>query len=202
MGDDDTKTRILHSTYEVMLNQGYAAAGVGEICRHAGVSKGSFYHFFETKQQCALEMLRHHMAEAEALIESGINLEGVDGIEAGFRYVRHIEDLSRRLFQHGCLVGAFALELAETDPEMQREVSQIFKGTTDRFEEVLAPLARACRQPGSPSARDLAEQLLTAIEGGVVLSKAHGDLRFVSQAIRLFRHYLETLCHGVAAEPN
>lgn len=60
-------------------------------------------------------------------------------------------------------------------------------------------LAKACRHRGAPSPRELAEQMMTCIEGGVVLSKAHGDLRFVSQSIRLFRHYLETLCQQETA---
>ncbi len=176
-----------------MLGQGYAATGVGEICQRANVSKGSFYHFFETKQQCAIEMLRQHMAEAEQVIEGGLDLSGLDGAEAAIAYVRHIEQLSEDIFEHGCLIGAFALELAETHPELQREVSLIFGVITDRYEQVLAPLAESCRRSGGPSARQLAEQMLAVIEGGVVLSKAHRDIRHVSQGLRTFRHYLESL---------
>lgn len=176
-----------------MLAKGYAATGVDQICRHAGVSKGSFYHFFSTKQQCALEMLDHHMAGAQATIEAGLDVTGLDPLDGAIAYVKHVEDLSERVFQHGCLIGAFALELAETHPELREQVSRLFQGTTSHFERALEPLSQGTPSPEMPSSRELAEQMLTAIEGGVVLSKAHGDLRYLSQGLRLFRHYLELL---------
>lgn len=191
---DDTRTRMLDAAYELMISQGYAATGVGDICKRAGVSKGSFYHFFKTKQHCALEMLRHHMAEAEQIIEGGLDLAGLDGVEAALRYVEHIEQLSGELFQQGCLIGAFALELAETHPELQQEVSQIFSAITDRYEQVLAPVAAACRRSNSPTARELAEHMLTIIEGSVVLSKAHRNVGRVAEGLRMFRRYLEAIC--------
>lgn len=189
----DTRTSLLESCYTLMLKKGYAATGVDQICRRAGVSKGSFYHFFSTKQQCALEMLDHHMAGAQATIEAGLDMTGLDALDGAIAYVKHVEELSEKVFQNGCLVGAFALELAETHPELRERVSRLFEGTTAHFERVLQPLSQSIRSPGMPSARQLAEQMLTAIEGGVVLSKAHADLRYLSQGLRLFRHYLELL---------
>lgn len=116
-----------------MLAQGYAATGVEEISRHAGVSKGSFCHFFPAKQQCALEMLDHHMAEARATIEEGLDLANLSAEAASIAYVEHVARLSERVFQNGCLIGAFALELAESHPEMREQDSRIFRGTADHF---------------------------------------------------------------------
>lgn len=189
----NTRVTLLESCYTLMLAQGYAATGVNEICRHAGVSKGAFYHFFETKQQCAMSMLEHHMAGAQALIEEGLDLSGLDELEAAIAYVKHVEKLSEEVFQDGCMIGAFALELAESHPELREQVSKIFQGTAAHFEKVLAPLSKGKRRRDRPSSRELAEQMLTVIEGGVVLSKAHSDTRFLSQGLRLFRHYLESL---------
>ena len=193
MATSDSRTSLLESCYTLMLAHGYAATGVDEICRHAGVSKGSFYHFFLTKQQCALEMLDHHMAGARAVIEDGLDLTGLNATEASIAYVEHFERLSEKIFQNGCLIGAFALELAESHPELREQVSRIFKDTAAYFEKVLTPLVKASRQKNVPTPQQLAEQMLTVIEGGVVLSKAHRDTRYLSQGLRLFRHYLETL---------
>jgi TetR/AcrR family transcriptional repressor of nem operon len=195
MVETQTKSRILEAAYELMLGQGYAATGVNEICRRAEVSKGSFYHFFETKQQCALAMMWHHMAEAEQML-GGLDVTRFEPIEAALRYVQYIEDVSADMFKQGCLFGAFALELAETHPELRAEVAKVFSSLTDHYEKILEPISRACRGPDSPTGRELAEQLVTVIEGGVVLSKAHGDVRFMPQALRLFRHYLKGLCES------
>lgn len=189
----DTRTSLLESSYTLMLAHGYAATGVDEICRHAQVSKGSFYHFFKTKQQCAMEMLKHHMAGAQATLEEGLDLSGLNRLDGAIAYVKHLEGLSETVFRDGCLIGAFALELAESHPELRQEVSRELHAMASHFEEVLSPLTQCGPSQAAPSARELAEQMLTAIEGGVVLSKAHGNPRYVSQALRLFRHYLELL---------
>lgn len=188
----------MNAAYELMLSQGYAATGVNEICSRAQVSKGSFYHFFETKQQCALAMMWHHMDEAEQLL-GGLDVTKFEPIEAALRYVQYIEDLSSDVFKQGCLFGAFALELAETYPELRAEVAKVFSRLTDHYEAILEPISRACTGPDSPTGRELAEQFITVIEGGVVLSKAHGDVRFVPQGLRLFRHYLKCLCRSECA---
>jgi TetR/AcrR family transcriptional repressor of nem operon len=195
MTETRTKTRILNAAYELMLAQGYAATGVNEICRRAEVSKGSFYHFFETKQQCALAMMWHHTEEAEQML-NGLDVTRFEPIEAALRYVQYIEDLSSEVFKKGCLFGAFALELAESHPELRAEVRKVFSVIADYYEPILEPVSQACRGPDSPTSRELAEQLVTVIEGGVVLSKAHGDVRFMPQGLRLFRHYLKALCES------
>ena len=203
----DTRTRLLEATYVLMLSKGYPSTTVDEICQRAEVSKGSFYHFFKSKQQLALEMLGHHMAGAKERIERGLDLEGLSGAERAIGYVRHLERVGEEVWRDGCLIGGFALELADTHPEVRERVSQIFGDLTDYFETVFAPLcplpsgaATSNDQPASdkplsdaPQPRELAEQLIMVIEGGVVLSRAHRDSRFVPQSLRCFRRYLELL---------
>jgi TetR/AcrR family transcriptional repressor of nem operon len=195
MSEAETKTRILKAAYDLMLSQGYAATAVNEICSRAKVSKGSFYHFFETKQECALAMMWQHMEESKELLAQPESA-GSEPVEAALRYVQRIEELSADVFGQGCLFGAFALELAESHPELQAEVSKVFQSVADHYEVIFQPVAAACRQPGGPTARELAEQMVAVIEGGVVLSKAHATMRFMPQGLRLFRHYLATLCES------
>jgi TetR/AcrR family transcriptional regulator, transcriptional repressor for nem operon len=189
----DTKTRLLEATYSLMISKGYPATSIDDICERAGVSKGSVYHFFKSKEQLALAMLEFHMAGAKDEIEQGLDLAGCDGPERAIRYVKHVEERAEDIWREGCLIGSFALELAETNPEVRQRVSAIFRGMTDDFEQLFTPLCEAHPGPDTPPARELAEQFLMVIEGGVVLSRAHQDRRKVPQALRCFRRYLESL---------
>ena len=47
---EETRNAIIEAAETLFTQQGYTAAGVAEICEAAGVSKGAFYHHFETKQ--------------------------------------------------------------------------------------------------------------------------------------------------------
>jgi hypothetical protein len=120
----------------------------------------------------------------------------VDGPERAIRYVRHVEQASEEVWKDGCLIGSLALELAETHPEIREKLSQVFRDLTDHLETVFIPLCRAHPGPDTPPPRELAEQMLVVIEGGVVLSRAHYDRRYVPQALRCFRRYLESLRRG------
>lgn len=188
-----SRTRLLETAYALMLKKGYPSTAVDEICEAAGVSKGSFYHSFKSKEDLALGILEHHMDGAVEMIEQGLDLQGLSGPERAVRYVKHVEDGSEELWSDGCLIGSFALELAETHPEIRWKVSQIFRDLEAHMEKVFEPLCEAHPGPKTPSARELAEQFLVVIEGGVVLSRAHQDRRYVPRAIRGFRSYLEQL---------
>ncbi|MCC6909825.1 MAG: TetR/AcrR family transcriptional regulator [Phycisphaerales bacterium] len=193
MTDSETRSRLIEAAYALMLSNGYSATGVADICSAAGVSKGSFYHCFETKEQCALAALRDHMSRAREQVEAGLDLTGLSPAQAAVKYVEHIEKGAEDIWCDGCLVGAFALEISETQPAIREEVSQVLRDLADYMESIFAPLAKAVRGPGSPSARELAEQYIAVIEGGVVLSRAHSDIRMVPQALRTFRRYLSLL---------
>lgn len=56
----DAKEKILAAARSLIEARGYSALGVAEICTVAGVPKGSFYHFFESKESLALAVVDEH----------------------------------------------------------------------------------------------------------------------------------------------
>ncbi|NUS86664.1 MAG: helix-turn-helix transcriptional regulator, partial [Streptomyces sp.] len=58
----DARERILSAARSLIETHGYSALGVAEICRTAGVPKGSFYYFFDSKESLALAVIDEHWA--------------------------------------------------------------------------------------------------------------------------------------------
>src|SRR5471032_2506620 len=56
----DAKEKILDAARALIELRGYSALGVAEICKSAGVPKGSFYYFFESKEVLALAVIDEH----------------------------------------------------------------------------------------------------------------------------------------------
>src|SRR5688572_28308165 len=61
-----TKERILDAAEEIMLQKSFHSVGLNEILAAVKVPKGSFYHYFESKEHFGVELLRHYLAEATA----------------------------------------------------------------------------------------------------------------------------------------
>src|SRR5712691_5109417 len=56
----DARERLLEATLELTWRESYGAVTVDAICERAGVKKGSFYYFFDSKSRLTAEALKHH----------------------------------------------------------------------------------------------------------------------------------------------
>lgn len=63
---DETRARILAAAVECFTRNGYDATSVAEICEHAGVSKGAFYHHFPSKQAAFLALMEQWLQGVDA----------------------------------------------------------------------------------------------------------------------------------------
>lgn len=65
----DTRIRLLETAIELVSLSNYDGVGVAEICKQAGVTKGSFYHYFESKADLYYAASQHHWNEIKAELD-------------------------------------------------------------------------------------------------------------------------------------
>jgi TetR/AcrR family transcriptional regulator, transcriptional repressor for nem operon len=58
-----TKDKLLNAAMTVIRTKGYSATTVDELCENAGVTKGSFFHYFESKEDLAVQSAEHWLAD-------------------------------------------------------------------------------------------------------------------------------------------
>jgi TetR/AcrR family transcriptional repressor of nem operon len=187
----NAKDKIVQTALRLMLDKGYAGTTVDGICENAGVSKGSFYHFFKTKEDIGLEALEAFIQRGERLMRLGDLMEIEDPIQRAFAYLEHAETVSKDLWGDGCLLGNFALDLARTHPAIRARVTALFDGTIDKVAKIFEPIA-TLRENG-PTGVQLAEQYIAMLEGSIVLAKAHDDWKRIPRGIQAFGGYLRLL---------
>lgn len=118
-----TKERILDAAEEIMLQKSFHSVGLNEILSAVKVPKGSFYHYFQSKEQFGVELLRHYVAEASAWKRR--LLLSTDQEPNPFERLMAYLDLNiGRMFekdcQCGCLVAKLATEVTTfSDPMRQ-----------------------------------------------------------------------------------
>jgi len=193
MAATESKERILAAAKELFLARGYAATTVDAICERAELTKGSFYYFFDSKEDLGLAVLDWSLQRSAQMLASGPHVGINDPIERAFAFLEHFEKCSPELWSGGCLMGSFALELADTNSRMQRAVADMFRAVSDDFAEELQPITAQWVGRERPTAGELADTLLGVLEGSIVLAKAHRDPTRIPKAIRAFRLSLATL---------
>lgn len=167
-----------------MAISGYTALGVKEICDHAEVNKGSFYHFFPSKRDLALEVLEAYRVQF---------LQGIDRcLEQQLPFPLRLECLFRHFAQQhlanvqscgqvkGCLLGNFALELSTLDEQIRLKLQQIFRDLTDVLENALRQAIASGEIPISDPTRT-AQALVAYLEGSTLLAKTYNDPTVLQQ---------------------
>ena len=186
MSPGDTRVKLLDAGLGLMLSRGYSATSIDDVCETAGVSKGSFYHFFGSKEEFGLAVLDTFYERGVERVKAGDYTSVADPVERLWAFFDHMERISPELWRNGCLLGSFATELAESSPTIRDRVGELF----DALGEEVVPVFLAVT--GDPEqARDLAEEMLALIEGTIVIARAHGEPERVADAVRRFRRNVD-----------
>ncbi len=127
MSEKSTRDHLIDVGLDLMHRHGFNATGLTEILQAADVPKGSFYHFFGSKEEFAAAALERYAAQraehsAAALSDATISPRK--------RLKRYFVDLVKIAGQHGpvpgCLLGRFSLEIAAESPQMRKRISASF----------------------------------------------------------------------------
>ena len=117
-----TKERILEAAEEIMLQKSFHSVGLNEILSAVKVPKGSFYHYFQSKEQFGVELLKHYVADASAykrraLLTAELSADPFERLTTYFDL--HIARLMDGGCQCSCLVAKLASEVATFSDDMR-----------------------------------------------------------------------------------
>ena len=189
-----TRTRLLDAALSVIRKQGYAATTVDDICKAAGLSKGSFFHHFASKEDLAVASARHWAQMTGALFAEADYHALPDPLDRVLGYIALRADLIQgEIAEFTCLVGTMAQEAYGTSPAIRDACWATIHGHA----ETLVPDIRAAMDArgisGSWTAESLALHTQAVIQGGFILAKAGGDPSRATDAIDHLKRYVECL---------
>ncbi|MGY2700708.1 TetR/AcrR family transcriptional regulator [Nocardioides sp. HB32] len=174
----DARERLVAAATELFSERAYSSVGVAEIAARAGVQKGSFYHFFPSKEALALAVIDEHWAgqrhEWTTLLEGeGTALERLHAIfDATSR--RQSAALQGTGSVTGCLFGNLAIEVSSTNASMQKRLQEIFE---EQVALIGAQLQSAV-DTGELTVDDVptaARSIVAQLEGLVLFAKVFND---------------------------
>jgi TetR/AcrR family transcriptional repressor of nem operon len=174
------------------LAKGFPAATVDEICEMAGVTKGSFYHHFASKEELGVAALEAYFTDVVATFGAGDWAQIEDPVLRLHAFIAHAAEVcTGEVMRYGCLIGSFALDLAESWPDLRERLSSMFGDLRD---VVAGLVADAARERGrTVDASRFGDQFLAVLEGSIVLAKAHNDPSAPQRGLVLLGEHLDLL---------
>jgi len=181
----DTREKLVRTAERLMLRDGYSAMRVDDVIRKAGLSKGSFYHFFDSKEALGLAALEHYYADRVGRLAAGTYATEIDPLRRAHGFLKHASHIAADLWKTGCLLANLAADAAGSS----RVISNALKKRTSDLRALLADLLSPFASP-EITAADLADQFLVCIEGSVVLARIYDDPTYLRRGLEQFRSHL------------
>jgi TetR/AcrR family transcriptional repressor of nem operon len=191
---EDTRERLVMTAMRLFSEKGYESASVADILKAAGANSGSLYHFFPTKQDLLLEVLRRYRDGIRPMLLEPAWQGVTDPIERIFALLaRYREALAGTECFYGCPIGNLALEIHEPDPPVRELIATNFNGWVAAVEACYVEAGE--RLPADLDRRGLAVFTLTTMEGGVMQSRTHRTLASFDASVAMLRDYVARLEH-------
>lgn len=192
-GQHESKAKFLDAALHVIRAKGYAATRIDDVCEAAGLSKGSFFHHFKSKEELAIAAAEHFAAMAESTFESAPYRSAADPLERLLGYVDFRRAIIRgELSDFTCLLGTMVQEVYDTHPAIRVACERhISAGAAALVADISE--AKRCRAPDAPwTPESLALFTQAAIQGAFVLAKAMHGPEIAVECLGHLRRYLET----------
>lgn len=167
-----SRERIVTAASSLFYERGVTATGLADVAAASGTGKGQMYHYFDNKTDLVASVIKHQadmvMASQNDMLQQ---LRTVDDLRGWGREAIAAHEQGRPA---RCPLGALVIEVAETDPRLRAELQTAFDVWRDSLAEGVRHLqsrglARSDRAP-----HELADVMLCAYEGGIVLAAARG----------------------------
>ncbi|MHB1287009.1 MAG: TetR/AcrR family transcriptional regulator [Leptospirales bacterium] len=190
----ESKTKLLNAALHVIRAKGYTGTTIDDICQKAGVTKGSFFHHFKSKDDLALSVAAYWGTMTEDFFASAPYHQYQDPLERLFGYVDFRgEILQGELSDYTCLLGTLVQETYATHPDIRAACD---KGLSAHVAELTRDI-EAAKEFYAPDASWSAESVGTFIQsvlqGAFIFAKAKQGPEVVRENLAHLRRYLGVL---------
>lgn len=190
----DTRTRILDAALRLLRERGYGATRVDDLCAAAGVTKGAFFHHFDSKEALALAAVRH-FGEGAARLFAGASFHEENTPAArllGYLALRKAL-LAGALPDITCLAGTMVQEAYDTHPAIRAACEETIAAHAETLVPDIAAALGLTGAEGEARARRLALYIQAVIQGAFILAKAQGNAAIAGACIDELSAHLASL---------
>lgn len=200
---EKTRTAIMDSAEALILDHGFAGTSVESVVEAAGVTKGAFFHHFDTKADLARALVERYARwdreKLEGALERAERMSN-DPLQQVLIVLTLFQEDAESLTEPypGCLFASFGYQTELFDDETMDVARRAMLHWRERLAEKLDEAVERHPPRLEVEVDSLADMATVAFEGAFIVSKTLKDPKTLAQQIGHYKRYLELL-FGVEA---
>jgi TetR/AcrR family transcriptional repressor of nem operon len=183
----DAKQRLMEAVGELLWTGSYGSTTIDQICEKAGVKKGSFYYFFESKADLAAAAIDEDCARRRPALDA-IFSPTVPPLERIRKYCEYGYQVQSEMkakcgYVLGCPLFTLGSEVSTQEDRLQKKIKEILDLKLKYLESAIRD-AHAVGVIQAPDAAAKAKMLFAYYQGLLTQARIHNDLSIFADAIR------------------
>lgn len=188
----ESKMKLLDATLKVVRTKGYAATRIEDVCAEAGLTKGSLFHHFKSKEDLALAAVTHWDVLSAQTFAAAPYHSVADPLGRLMAYVVFLKAiLTGELPDYTCFAGRIVQEAYPTHPEVSATCARNIISQAQVLEAAIRAAMREHGIHATWTAESLARHITAVIHGGFIPAKAQGSAAVAVENLDHLRRYLE-----------
>ena len=189
-----SRKKLLDAALYVIRAKGYSAARVEDICEAAGLTKGSFFHHYSSKEDLALAAAEHFSAFADGIFSAAPYQAFTDPLDRLLGYVDFRKAiLQGELPEYTCLLGTMVQETYETHPAIRKACDRCISAHAATLVVDIEAAVKKYSLSPQWSVESLAYYTQAVIQGAFILAKAQQSSHVAADCLDHLRRYIEIL---------
>ncbi|MDX2283709.1 MAG: TetR/AcrR family transcriptional regulator [Bacteroidia bacterium] len=190
----ETRQRILDKNFEAMHKHGFQGMRTDKVVQELGITKGAFYHYFQSKQELGYALVDEKLAPMYLHPWKEWPAKPGNPVEQIVELIRFLSDMQNEdLIKLGCPLNNLIQEMAPLDEGFRLRLGRIVEGMQAGIREALLRGQREGSVRTDTDAADAAVFIVSAMEGAFGIAKAQQSLAIFRQAVRQLTAYVRSL---------
>lgn len=182
-----TRERLIRHGTALLTEFSFDGTGIERLLREVGVPKGSFYHYFPSKQAFVLAVIDNYVAYFDRKFDRLLGNASRQPLQRLQDWVAEARmGMARHQFRRGCLVGNLAQELGAHDDRFRGRLEAVFQSWQGRVRGCLADAVAAGQLSADADPAMLAEFFWIGWEGALMRAKLTRDPGPIDRFARQF----------------
>lgn len=185
----EIRDKILDAGVDIIAKKGFNGIGIQEILNEVHIPKGSFYHYFKSKEDFGIQVIKKHSEDSLVYINSFLEDTSLSPLQRIYSLFEDVQKIYlKKDFKEGCLLGNCSTELGGQKTSFSSTLENEFLKMEDEFIKCLEEAQTLGELKTDYSTEDLASFIVNGWEGALLRMKASRNLEPMKKFVEFLKN--------------